>query len=134
MWYKISNAENLELFLKYMRHFHDSCITEMHYTSGAYCDKQAMYPINDCRCLTVIIQSGWRDVEMKFEGLVSLRMFPPDEKYTCEILDTNVFLENGLIYWCNSADLDPLNSEIDWGTTICATSLSWRILRDDERR
>lgn len=132
MWHQISSEEDLKSFLKHINYFHDHCISEIHYKSGAYCDKRAMFPINNCRSLTVITQSGQFDVEMQFDGLISLKLFPQSEKYTCEILDASLYMSNDLIYWCNSTDLDPLDPAIDWGTVICAKSMAWRVLQDEK--
>ena len=58
--------------------FHDSCIKELKYVSGAYIEEDlSMYPLNDKRILNIIIQCQFEDVsmiEMQFIGLKCLRL------------------------------------------------------------
>ena len=50
MWNEIINNKTLKEFNEKLSYFHDSCIKEIHYLSGAYVDERLdMYPINDCR-------------------------------------------------------------------------------------
>ena len=53
--------------------FHDSCIKELNYVSGAYVAEDfGMYPLNTKRCLKLIIQSQMETVgtiEMEFSGV-----------------------------------------------------------------
>lgn len=39
MWKIISTDEEIRTFLDFVSCFHDSCIKEMHYISGAYVDE-----------------------------------------------------------------------------------------------
>ncbi len=39
MWNEITNEEDLQSFMKCMYFFHDSCIKELKYISGAYVDE-----------------------------------------------------------------------------------------------
>ena len=126
MWHEIFCESELTSFLRFVNHFHDSCIREIRYVSGAYCEGSYMYPRNNLRVLTVIIQLPRVDIEMEFSGLKSLRLFPIDPNYTCEILDANVYIKDGFVYWCDSSALDPNCSNNDWGTIICARKLRWR--------
>lgn len=52
--------------------FHDSCVKEMSYISGAYVDDSlSMYPLNDRRILRVVIQRQFDEnsmIEMEFQG------------------------------------------------------------------
>lgn len=130
MWNEINDNHELISFMNKICFFHDSCIKEMKYLSGAYVNKELeMYPVNDRRILRVIIQRQFEDIpmiEMEFEGLKCLKLFPVDDQYTCEILDSTMILQNGCIYWydCDGlpeADLDNYN-----GTMICASKFRWR--------
>ena len=57
MWYEVKNAKDAMEFLNRMGFFHDSCIKEMKYYSGAFVNEDlSMHPTNDCRTLSVIIQ------------------------------------------------------------------------------
>lgn len=134
MWNEISTAMDLHFFMDTICSFHDSCIKELRYLSGAYVnDNLGMHPINDRRILNVIIQRQFEInpmIEMEFEGLKYLKLFPTDENYTCEILDSTMFLKNGCIYWCDRGDLSEEDLENFTGTMICATKIRWRPIKD----
>ncbi len=134
MWQEISNDEEIAYFMDKVHFFHDSCIKELKYISGAYVnDDLSMHPINDARLLRVIIQRQDKDnsmIEMEFEGLKFLHLFPTDDMYTCEILDSAMFFRNGYIYWCDRADFMEIDSEDFEGTMICASKLRWRIIEN----
>ncbi len=110
--------------------FHDSCIKEMRYISGAYVDEDlSMHPLNDKRILDVIIQRQFKDlsmIEMQFIGLKCLKLYPTDEEYTCEILDSTMFFKDDSIYWCDCGDISKNDFEEYEGTLICASKLRWR--------
>ena len=98
MWNDIANENDLKNFMDAMYGFHDSCIKEIKYISGAYVnEKLSMSPVNSQRILSVIIQRQFEDlsaIEMQFAGLKYLNLFPNIESYT--------------------------------GTTICASKARWR--------
>ena len=57
MWNKIVDDKTLINLLEEVEFFHDACLTELRYISGAYVDEDlAMYPINDKRKVNVFIQ------------------------------------------------------------------------------
>lgn len=130
MWNKVNNNNDLADFIKKISSFHDSCIKEIKYLSGAYVDDElSMHSVNDRRILKVIIQRQYKDfstIEMEFEGLNFLKLFPYDEKYTCEISDSTMILKNDCIYWCDSGNLSETDLENYRGTIICASKLRWR--------
>jgi len=108
MWYEIKDGNELEDFMYKMCYFHDSCIKEIKYLSGAYVNNElSMHPLNDRRILNVVIQRQYEDVsmiEMEFSGLKFLKLFPVDDKYTCEIMESMMLIKNGYIYWCECGD------------------------------
>ena len=56
-WNEITDENSLKEFMERVSFFHDSCIKEMHYLSGAYVNENLdMYPVNDRGILRVIIQ------------------------------------------------------------------------------
>lgn len=73
MWYEISSVKEVNGFMEKINFFHDSCIKELKYSSGAYVnDKYEMYPVNDRRILNVVFQcqrEGNGMFEMEFQGL-----------------------------------------------------------------
>lgn len=130
MWNEIANEKNLNIFMDTMCGFHDSCINEIKYISGAYVDKNLnMFPINDKRTLSIIIQRQFKNpsaIEMQFEGLKKLQLTPENEDYTCEILDATMLFKNDCVYWCDCGGLSEEDVEKYSGTMICATKIRWR--------
>ena len=134
MWETISSSDEISRFMEKVYYFHDSCVKEMSYISGAYVnDSLAMHPLNDRRILRVIIQRQFAEdpmIELEFQGLKYLRLFPVDESYTCEILDSAMLLKDGDIYWCDCGDVTEDDLDDYKGTLICASKLRWRAIEN----
>ncbi len=132
MWNEIVDNNDLIDFMKNVSYFHDSCIKEIKYVSGAYVNEDlSMYPINNQRLLNVVIQCQFEEVsmiEMEFKGLRYLKLFPASEKYTCEILDSTMILKNDCVYWCDCGGLSESDLDNYNGTLICASKLRWRTI------
>ena len=64
-------------------------------------------------------------IEMEFQGLKYLKLFPADERYSCEILDSNIILKEDCIIWSDCEDKTELEDG-DTGTLVCASKLRWR--------
>ena len=130
MWNEITNARDLADFMDKVCFFHDSCIKELKYISGAYVGEAlGMYPVNDRRILRLIIQRQFKDIsmlEMEFEGLKFLKLFPADGTYTCEILDSTMLFKDGYIYWCDCGGLSEEELADYTGTILCASKFRWR--------
>ena len=131
MWETISSSDEISRFMERVYDFHDSCVKEMNYISGAYVeDSLWMHPLNDRRILRVIIQRQFGEnsmIEMEFQGLKYLKLFPVDPYYyTCEILDSTMLLKGGNIYWCDCGDVTEADLDDYEGTLICASKLRWR--------
>ena len=128
-WTEIRDEDSLKEFMERVTFFHDSCIKEMHYLSGAYVNENLdMYPVNDRRILRVIIQRQYEEdpmIEMEFQGLKYLKLFPADERYTCEIIDSTIILKEDYIIWSDCEDKIDLEDG-DTGTLVCASKLRWR--------
>ena len=131
MWNEINTEQELLEFLALYGGFHDSCLKEMRYISGAFVNKDlAMYPINDKRKLYVVFQRQCEknsSVEIEFSGLLKLNLVPNDEAYTCEILDVSMFFEDGKIYWGDSDWFKSEREQYD-GTWLCAEKARWRFV------
>lgn len=131
MWNKILSSEDISALMNRMCSFHDSCIKEMHYISGAYTDaEKSMYSINDRRILRVLIQSqidSSAAIELEFSGLMFLSLRPTDENYTCEILEASLEEKDGYFIWKDDINLSEESDR--YGTVICSESLSWREIK-----
>ena len=130
MWNEIANEIDLNSFMNTVYKFHDSCLKELKYISGAYVNENLnMLPVNKQRILSIIIQRQFENpsvIEMQFMGLKYLKLFPNDENNTCEILDATMILKEDCIYWCDCGGLSAENIEGYTGTVICASKVRWR--------
>ena len=134
MWETVSTNDEILKFMERVCGFHDSCIKEMSYVSGAYVDVNlSMFPLNNRRVLRVLIQRQYEKdsmIEMEFQGLKYARLFPADENYTCEISDSTMLIKDGNIYWCDCGNVSESNLEDYTGTLICASKLKWRSIEN----
>lgn len=132
MWKEIDTQADLDHFVSVMNHFHDSCIKEMRYLSGAYVDKElSMYPINSIRNLRVIFQQQSplnSTIEVEFTKLNYLKLFPISDVYTCEILDASIIFKDNCIVWCDCGGLSESNIDKYNGTVISSEKLRWRTI------
>lgn len=65
-------------------------------------------------------------VEMEFTGLKQLILYPPDEGYTCEILDATIIVRDGLICWYDSDEVIAGDFSDYRGMLLCAAKVRWR--------
>ena len=76
MWETIHTNDEILKFMESVCHFHDSCIKEISYISGAYVSENlSMDPLNVRRVLRVVIQRQYEKdsmIEMEFQGLKHL--------------------------------------------------------------
>ena len=130
MWHNIDSEQDLTAFMERVFDFHDSCVKELKYISGAYVDKNpSMYPVNYLRCLKMIVQRQYDDlsaIELEFSKLKYLKLHPCDEQYTCELLDVTMLLNDGDGYWCDCGGLPVREMDHYSGTVICASKARWR--------
>ena len=123
MWKELRTQHEIDNFMKEIIGFHDSCIKEIKYSSGAYVEKNlSMSPVNAKRTLTVLISA----LELEFSELEYIRMYPVNPDYTCEILDASFFVKDGLIYWCDNGDVKEDDIHNYKGTVICSKKVRWR--------
>lgn len=134
MWNEIENRDDLFEFLDIVSFFHDSCIKEIKYLSGAYVDDDlSMYPVNDSRILSIVIQRQFENIhtiEMRFEKLKFLKLYPVDDSYTCEIHDATLLWKDECIWWCDCGGLSEADIADYNGTVICASKLRWRSIEN----
>ena len=99
MWNEIQNEAAIKHLMEAVDCFHDSCIKEIRYVSGAYVgDDLSMRPVNDQRQLSVIFQrqsETFSMIEIVFSGLRYLYLAPVSERYSCEIHDAAFFFKDG---------------------------------------
>lgn len=99
MWQEIKTEMELQTFMEKLHFFHDSCIKEIQYISGAYVNAELrMHAINDRRLLRVLVQRQCAELatlELEFGGLKYMNLIPLDETYTCEILAAALYFKTG---------------------------------------
>lgn len=134
MWEIIRTNDEVLEFMENVGYFHDSCIKELSYISGAFVDENySMHPLNDRRILRIVIQRQDEEnsmIEMEFQGLKHLNLFPVNEDYTCEILDSTMIMKDGNIYWCDCGNLSESDLDDYTGTLICASGIRWRSIEN----
>ena len=120
----------LQTFMEKLHFFHDSCIKEIQYISGAYVNAELrMHAINDRRLLRVLVQRQCAELatlELEFGGLKYMNLIPLDETYTCEILAAALYFQDGYIYWCDKTADDAQDAGPFESILICAERLRWR--------
>ena len=123
-WNEITSAQALAELAALTGRFHDGCVKELRYVSGAYVAPDlSMAPLNDLRVLRMIVQCQSREhpvIELEFAGLKTLSLSPVGTDYTCEISEAIMRVEDGCFYWSDGGD-----------TTVCAEKLRWRLLGED---
>lgn len=131
MWNEITNEVELNDFIALFGGFHDSCIKEMKYISGAFVNKNlAMHPINSERKVNVIFQRQFRNpsvVEVEFIGVSQLKLSPVEEAYTCELGEATMGINNHHIFWCDCGGISQDELDRYEGTFICSRRVRWRI-------
>ena len=134
MWNEIKNESDTKMFVNRVYGFHDSCIKELNYISGAYVAEDfGMHPLNTKRCLKLIIQSQMETVgtiEMEFSGVEFFSMRPCSEEWTCEILEASLVIKEGKIWWYDEAERFVEDPQEYGGNVICAEKMRWRFLKD----
>lgn len=130
MWKTIENNSDVSEFMEKVCRFHDSCIKETSYISGAYVNAdRSMHPLNDRRILRVLIQRQSESdpvTELEFSGLKCLKLFPVDECYTCEISDSSMIIKDGCVCWGDCDSLQEFDFDSCDGVFVCAEKLRWR--------
>jgi len=130
MWNEIKSQDDIDSFLEMYGWFHDGCIKELKYTSGAFVSKNlSMRPFDHDHVLRIVFQRQYRDpsvIEMEFMRIKRLHLVPADLNYDCIIMDTTMLMKDNYIYWCDEGNIS--ENEIDdyGGTLIFAERVRWR--------
>jgi len=132
MWNTINTEKDIENLMQLFGNFHDSCLKEIRYISGAFVKPNlAMKPTNSIRTVDIIFQRQYRNptvIVMRFIGLTILHLAPYNDKYTCEICEARIFSKNGLVYWVDDASEIKDEMENYNGTWICANRIQWCVV------
>lgn len=130
MWNKVIDDKTRTVLLEEAGFFHDTCLTELRYISGAYVGKDlAMYPINDKRKVNVFIQRQEVErntIELEFSGIEYLKLFPYDEEYTCEIFGVTLYWKMAKFSGVTVMAYQKKNFQITGEFQFAASELRWR--------
>ena len=128
MWNEIKTTDDITDLMTQFGSFHDSCIKEIRYISGAFVDEDlGMVPMNLMRNVDVVFQRQYRNpmaIVMRFTGVSMLHLPPDDENSTCDIYGATLFIKDGCIYWADCDGVEEMKEYV--GTWICADSVQWR--------
>lgn len=129
-WHEIHSKKDIDKLMEFYGEFHDSCIKEIRYVSGAFVDEdRSMYPVDSERILSVVFQSQEKGVgalELMFIGLNKLSLVPRKENYDCIILEASLVQYDGLFYWSEWSDFTIADINEVEGTWISAKKIAWR--------
>ena len=130
MWNKISNSKSIYEFMTKIHNFHDSCIKEIRYISGAWVDEElSMFPLNNINSVDIVFQRQYEDpcaLVMRFADIDVLHLAPINTMYTCEISDATMFIKNNLIFWVEDKTMAEENIQNCRGTWISAKEVFWK--------
>ena len=131
---KINSDKDIEILMNKFNGFHDSCLKELRYYSGSYVDNDGgMYQFNSIRCITIIFQSQNADIraiEMKFEKIEKLNLFPQNEEYDSIIYGASIKKIDNIFYWSEWENFRFEDLDKEEGTWLSAQKISWRPLEN----
>jgi len=131
-WKEIKCQKDIDEFMYNMSNFHDSCLKELRYESGAYVGENlSMMPVNVKRDVYVVLQMQAEKpsvVEILFKGVEKLNLKPVNENYTCEIFNAYMCIEDDELVWFDNGDFKDSYQELyeKDDTWIKAHKVFWR--------
>lgn len=112
-WHNIATQDDIESLLSAYGDFHDACIVEAHFKSGAFVDEASAMHFGSANeyILSLIFQCQWtpQTIELQFIGLRQFHLAGWQENYACNIFD---------VYLAFHDDLLPLRIRM-WFQTLC---------------
>lgn len=130
-WLNLDGSAEIASLMEQFGSFHDSCIKEARYVSGAYVNTDySMLAENGRRDLCLLFQrqeSGPEAIELVFTGVRSFHLEPATPEFTCEIMEAYFRWEEDLIWWSDWPDFDPAQPRLGENYTwVCAEGARWR--------
>lgn len=134
MWNEIKSNEDIQDFMIKYGDFHDSCLKELNYISGAYVNKDlSMQPANFKKELSIIFQRQspiLTNIQVVFSELIRLNLVPSIPFYEGIIYDAYMKKIDDVIYWSNERAFKPeYINNIDFSnkyTWLCCKWAKWR--------
>lgn len=126
----VKTENDIKVLMESFAFFHDSCIKEQKYYSGAYVSSdRAMYPFNSIREVSIIFQSQCAEIpviELIFKNIFEFHLKPRNEDYDAIIYSPSLFIWDNKIYWSEYDDFSVDKSYMFDGTWISSESLAWK--------
>ena len=147
-WYDVNNQSDINYLMETYGGFHDSCITELRYISGADVNDNLSMGFGESldRKLSIIFKRQWKPVkiELLFEGMRQMNIAGWQNNYFCDIFDCYLAIHNdlvkgrddNLIVWADNSGFNPkelyerkiLSEPLI--SYIISEKLKWRLLED----
>ncbi len=147
-WYNVNNQSDIDYLIKIYGGFHDACITELRYMSGADVNENLSMGFGESidRKLFVIFKRQWKPIkiELLFQGMRQMNVAGWQNCYFCDIFDCYLALHNDLIkgrddrliVWADNAGFNP--KELYERDSLCepittyviSEKLKWRLLEN----
>ena len=132
-WIELKSQEDINSFMDSINNFHDSCLKEIKYTSGAYVTENlSMQPFSNQRMLSMVVQrqfSNPKVIELEFGELSYLKLVPIEYGelgFIGDISSVTMLFKDGYIYWCDDGTLTENDIDDYQGIVVCAKSVRWR--------
>ncbi len=121
-WQYIQSQEDAQNFMNIFAGFHDSYLVKLTYeeVNGSGIKANVIFD-NSC---------WFGVVELCFEGVQYLRIVPPKENYSSEILSATLHIDEEGVFWAD-CDMEKPDMSYD-GSIIRSLSLKWKKLEKDE--
>ncbi len=124
---KIKTEKDIELFMKKVNNFHDSCIKELKFVSGTYVDGDLSMIMNTKPCVAIIFQRQSEVLttfELRLEYVENICV-NTDLSASSEIYEAHLELKNNKFYWYSDLNYKMNISEVTWFS--CKT-IEWQEL------
>ena len=144
LWNQIKEQKDIDFLLDEYFGFHDSCICNAGYKSGAEVDDNGhMHGVsNDCALIMRFDsqmplfhkQPEKASLELKFSGLRQLNLIGYQENYFCDISSCYLAFYKNYIVWSDNDYFDPDNLqktqllEEPMSTFVIADKMEWRFV------
>ena len=134
-WNSIDSQADIDMLMNIVNSFHDSCVKEIRYLSGAFVDEDlSMYPVNSLRQISILIQTQKKNnsvIELQFEGVRCMTLCPQSDYYTSEILEATFTIQDEIMIWSDhiiSFDNVLENMNAEEGIVVVSKNARWRFL------
>ncbi len=133
MWKKISDEIDLKNLMDSFGNFHDSCLKEMSFSTGAFVDTDlSMAMVNNPQARFVFQRQSENPstIEIVFKNVTRINIRPPEINNTPEIFCAKIVKHDDIYYWAENDTWSIGGENRDDFTWISATELSWRERED----